>query len=136
MKGLFETHVGLVGKVMGMQLQRQNVVMSNVANVRTPGYRTRHLEFEDKLQTALALNDRGNIARTHNRHMPAFFNPEGFSPEMEKALTPHYIYGEDRVDLDKEMAVMAKTSLQYSALTTVMKSSFEGLRNIIQEGQK
>jgi flagellar basal-body rod protein FlgB len=121
---------------MSMQLQRQNVVMSNVANMRTPGYRTRRLEFEENLQAALSLNDRGKVSRTHEKHMPAVFTPEGFTPEMEKALKTHYVYGEDRVDLDKEMAVMAKTSLQYSALSTVIKSNFEGLRSLITEGQK
>ena len=34
MKSLFETHLNLVGRVMDMQLQRQNVVMGNVANVK------------------------------------------------------------------------------------------------------
>ncbi len=136
MKGMFEPHVGLVGKVMGMQLQRQNVVMSNIANMRTPGYKARKLEFENQLQQALALDQRGKISRTHEKHVPAVFNEEGFSPDMEKALRPHFVHGEDRVDLDKEMATMAKTSLHYSALTTIIKSNFEGLRNIITEGQK
>ncbi len=48
MKSLFESHVNLLGKVMDMQLQRQNVVMSNVANLKTPGYKARNLEFEDE----------------------------------------------------------------------------------------
>ena len=46
------------------------------------------------------------------------------------------MHGEDRVDLDKEMATMAKTNLHYSALTTVIRSKFEGLKQIITEGQK
>lgn len=136
MKGMFEPQVGLVGKVMGMQLDRQNVVMSNIANMRTPGYKARRLEFEEQLQSALALDQRGKISRTHEKHVPVAFNENGFSADMEKALHPHFVHGEDRVDLDKEMATMAKTSLHYSALTTVMKSNFEGLRNIITEGQK
>ena len=39
-------------------------------------------------------------------------------------------------EVDKEMATMAKTSLHYSALTSVIRSKFEGLKNIITEGQK
>jgi flagellar basal body rod protein FlgB len=34
------------------------------------------------------------------------------------------------------MAVMAKASLHYNALASVMRSKFEGLRAIITEGQK
>lgn len=136
MKGLFEPHMNLVGNVMNMQLQRQNVVMSNVANVKTPGYKPRVLEFEEQLQAALNLNAKGNITRTHEKHIPTAFDPNTFSAELDKEIKPRIVHGEDRVNLDKEMTAMAKTSLQYSAMSTVIKSGFDGLRNIITEGAK
>ncbi len=123
MKSLYETHVNLVGKVMDMQLQRQNVVMSNIANVRTPGYKPRELEFEKQLQAALGLDAKGRMTRTEDA-------------DWEKAAKPRVIHGEDRVNLDKEMAKMAKNSLHYTALSTVIRGNFEGVKNIIQEGQK
>ena len=136
MKSLFESHVNLVGKVMNMQLQRQNVVMSNIANLRTPGYRARTLEFEDQLQAALNLDARGKLSRTNEKHIPGGFDVNGFGPEWDKVINPRIIYGEDRVNLDKEMTSMAKASLHYSTLSTVMKHHFEGIRSIITEGQK
>ncbi len=136
MKSLIEPHVNLVGKVMNMQLQRQNVVMSNVANVKTPGYKPRVLEFEDQLQAALNLDSKGKLSRTHERHIPAGFDANGFSAEWDEELKPRIVHGEDRVNLDKEMSLMAKTSLQYNAMSTVIKSNFDGLRNIITEGAK
>ena len=136
MKSLFETHLNLVGRVMDMQLQRQNVVMSNVANVKTPGYKPLELEFEKELQSALNTDARGKLARTNQEHMPAVFDPEGFGPEWNKAFKPRVVHGEDRVNLDKEMAKMAKATLQYNALTTVIAKGFEGVKTIIQEGSK
>lgn len=136
MKSLFGTDVKLVGKVLDMQLQRQNVVTSNMANVKTPGYKARKLMFEDELQAALGLNGKGKLTRTHEKHMPVIMDPDGFSAEWEKAFKPRVVHGEDRVNIDKEMATMAKTSLHYNALATVMKSRFEGLKTLIQEGQK
>ena len=136
MKSLFDSDIGLLSKVLDMQLQRQNVVSSNLANVKTPGYKARKVSFEDELQAALGLDARGKMARTDVKHMPAVFDPKGFGPEWEKAFKPRIIHGEDRVDLDKEMALMAKTNLQYSALSSVIRSKFEGLRQMITEGQK
>lgn len=136
MKSLFDSDVGLVGKVLDMQLQRQNVVTSNMANIKTPGYRARKLTFEDELQAALGLDARGKMTRTDEKHMPVVFDPKSFGPEWSKAFRPRVVHGEDRVDLDKEMAVMAKTNLHYSAMTTVLRSKFEGVKQIIQEGQK
>ncbi len=136
MKSLIEPHVNLVGKVMDMQLQRQNVVMSNIANVKTPGYKPRVLEFEDDLQAALNLDSKGKLSRTNAGHIPGGFDANTFNASWDQELKPRIVHGEDRVNLDKEMATMAKTSLHYNALTTVMKSSFDGLKQIISEGGK
>lgn len=136
MKSLFESHVTLAGSVMNMHLQRQNVVMSNVANLKTPGYKPRVLEFEDELQAALNLDAKGKLSRTHENHVPGAFDINSVGPRIEEGLKPHTVHGEDRVNLDKEMATMAKTSLQYSALTSVVRQGFDGLRQIITEGAK
>lgn len=136
MKSLFDSDINLMSKVLDMQLQRQNVVTSNMANLKTPGYKARKLSFEDELQSALGLDTKGKMSRTDDKHMPSAFSADGFNADMTTAFRPRIVHGEDRVDLDKEMATMAKTSLHYSALTTVLRSKFEGLKTIIQEGQK
>ena len=41
MKSMFNSQIGLVSRVMDMQLQRQNVITSNLANVETPNYKPR-----------------------------------------------------------------------------------------------
>jgi flagellar basal-body rod protein FlgB len=68
--------------------------------------------------------------------MPATFNPENFGPEWSKQFKPRQIHGEDRVNLDKEMAKHAKTQLHYSALTQIMTKTFEGLSTIITDGKQ
>ena len=136
MKSLFNMQVGLVGKVMDMQLQRQNVISGNIANVETPNYKPRELTFEKELQSALGLDARGEMTRTESAHMPTNFSPDSFGPEWDKAIKPRVVHGEDRVNIDKEMAKHAKNQLQYTALTQVMAKSFEGLNNIILDGKQ
>jgi flagellar basal-body rod protein FlgB len=136
MKSLFSSQVGLVGKVMDMQLQRQNVIVSNLANIETPNYKPREIAFENELQAALGLDMRGRVSTTSNGHMPATFNPENFGPEWSKQFKPRQIHGEDRVNLDKEMAKHAKTQLHYSALTQIMTKTFEGLSTVITDGKQ
>lgn len=136
MKSIVEPHVRLMGNVMNMQLQRQNVIMGNIANVNTPQYKPRELTFEAELQSALNLDAKGKVTRTEAGHMPAAFDPDSFGPEWSKQFTPRVVHGEDRVNLDKEMVKMAKNNLQYTALSQITKSSFEGIKNIIQEGSK
>ena len=38
MKSLFSSQIGLVGTVMNMQLDRQNIIAGNLANIDTPNY--------------------------------------------------------------------------------------------------
>jgi len=134
MKTMFEQHVALTEKVMDMQLMRQNVVASNMANLTTPNYKARRLEFEENLQAALNLDARGKMTRDDDKHIPAAFQAETFGPDLEKDVPYRVIHGDDNVDLDKEMAVMAKNTLRYNTLTTVIKKSFDGLRDVIGEG--
>ena len=136
MKSLFNMEVGLVGKVLDMQLQRQNVIAGNLANVETPNYKPRELNFEEELQAALGLDARGRLSLTEPGHIPSTFDPEHFGPEWEKRLRPHLVYGEDHVDIDKEMAKHAKNQLQYSALTQVMAKTFEGINSVITDGKQ
>ncbi len=136
MKTLFEPSLVLVGKVMDMQLQRQNVIMSNIANVNTPKYRPLELSFEEELQKSLNLDAMGNVAKTQSGHIPSTFNVESFSSEFHKKFTPRYVPGEDRVNLDKEMMKINKNNLQYTTLSQITKSTFDGIQKMIAEGSK
>ena len=136
MKSLITNEMRLVGKVMSMELKRQNVIMGNIANVHTPGYKPRELTFEKELQAALGLDMTGRVTRTDKQHLPTTFDPESFGPEWEKSFKPRIIHGEDRVNIDKEVAKMTKNSLHYGALSQVIKGHFDGIKNIITEGSR
>ncbi|HDQ39842.1 MAG TPA: flagellar basal body rod protein FlgB [Desulfonatronum sp.] len=134
MKSMFRPHIHLTAKVLDMRLERQNVVAGNLANIKTPGYKARRLEFEEDLQAALGLDARGRMARTDPKHLPAVFDPNAFSADFIKSLRPRVVQGEDAVDLDKEMSLMAKNTLLYNTLVTTLHKNFEGLKTIISEG--
>ena len=136
MKGLFEHHLALTSKVLDMRLMRQNVVMSNLANIDTPNFKARRLNFEEDLQRALNMDARGKLSKTDTHHVPSVFDSENFGPNMESEMPYRIIHGEDNVDMDKEMAAMAKNTMMYNALTTVLKHNFQGLQTAISEGQK
>lgn len=136
MKTMFPRHMDVTAKVMDFQLQRQNIVSSNLANINTPGYKARTLEFEKDLQAALDLSDSGAVSRTHSQHMPSKFSVDDTEASVVKDLAPRVVQGLDNVDLDKEMAAMAKNNLLYATLATVIQKNFAGLKQAIQEGAK
>ena len=136
MREIFERHIQLTGKVMDLRLQRQNIVSGNIANVNTPGYKARHLEFEEKLQSAMNQNELGKMTRTVDSHMPAKFSPDGFQGDGITDFKAREVIGKDSVDLDKEMTQNAKNTMMYNALAMVIKKNFQGMQKVVQEGAK
>lgn len=136
MKALFDSNVALTGRVLDLRTERQNVVMSNLANIKTPQYKPLDLKWEEDLQAALGRDAKGKLTATQEQHLPAVFNAKTFNGDWTKAFRPHMVKGDDSVDLDKEMAKMAKNSMMYNALVTVVKTQFEGLKTAIMDGAK
>ncbi len=136
MRKLFGRHIQLTGTVMDLRLQRQNLVSGNIANINTPGYKARSLEFEEKLQNALNQNSLGKMTRTDGNHMPTKFSPVGFKGESISAFKGREVIGKDSVDLDKEMTSNAKNTMIYNALTQVIKKNFQGMNKVVKEGAK
>ena len=136
MKGIFGSHINLTAKVLDLRLERQNLVMGNISNVNTPEYKARRLEFEDKLQSALNQDARGKMTRTQKSHMPVVFSADGFQGDGIKDFKARHVYGEDSVDLDKEMTVLTKNGMMYNALASIIKKNFEGVQRVIQDGGK
>jgi flagellar basal-body rod protein FlgB len=133
MKHLFSQPMELTARVMDLRLERQNVVMANLANLHTPGYRARRLEFEQELQAALKQGA-GRLTRTSDKHMPVAFDPDSFDPRLLREFRPSVVQGQDSVDLDREMALLAKNTLLYNALATVIHKGFDGMSKVIAEG--
>ena len=136
MKSLFPDHIDLTARVMDFQIQRQNIVSGNLANINTPGYKAWTLEFEKDLQAALGISQNGPVSRTHPKHLPAKFSPDATEASVVRDLNPRVVQGTDNVDLDRETATMAKNTLMYNTLATVMQKNFSGMKQLIQEGGK
>ena len=136
MKTMYPDNIALLGKVMDLRLDRQNVVMTNLANQDVPSFKARRLEFEKELQSALGLDERGKMTLTSGNHLPTAFNAPGFQGNLEMGWKPRVVAGLDSVDMDKEMSIMAKNTLMYNALTDITKKSFEGLQRVITDGGK
>lgn len=136
MKGIFAEHLEISARVLDMRLERQNVVMSNIANLKTPGYRARRVEFENQLQEALRQTGRGKMSATDPGHLPVKFDKDGFGAGLVKEVRPRIIQGEDAVNMEQEVTVMAKNTMMYNALITALKHELTELKTVIQEGAR
>ena len=96
---------------------RQQLIASNIANVDTPGYHTKDINFQATMQQA---TDEGNDVQL----MPASSEVEGL-PERPDG---------NNVNIDRESLLMGETQLQYQMGVQLIKAEFHRLLIAIKEG--
>ena len=117
---------------------RQEVISHNIANVNTPNYRKTNLEFEDMLAREIYGDEPDGtlpMVRTHDKHLP--FKPSAFhaEPTMVEDHTTIMRVDDNNVDIDIEMATLAKNQLYYNALATEFGNYVSKLKTVITSGQ-
>ena len=94
---------------------RQQTIAANMANVDTPGYHTKDVNFQSAMRQAM---DTGEMQME-----PA---------SMEVASLPERPDG-NNVNIDRESMLMSETQLQYQMGVQLVKSQFHTLYTAIKE---
>src|SRR5689334_12980738 len=92
--------------------KRQQVLAANVANLDTPGYRTKDVTFAAELDGSLDMSSR--VIEVESK---------------EKG-------NGNNVDLDRELTEITKNGLQYVTLVQYLNQKIKTLRSAITEGGK
>jgi flagellar basal-body rod protein FlgB len=100
-------------KYMDLLSMRQKLIASNIANVDTPGYKTRDVDFESEFQSML----RGE-------------RPE--AKEVGGLLTNN---DGNNVNIDREARLLSENGLRFSAASQLLRSQFNTIRMAINEGK-
>lgn len=117
---------------------RHEVTANNIANVNTPNYRKSAVDFEDLLARELYGEEpdgKLKMVRTHDKHLP--FKPLDFhaTPTIIQDNTTIMRTDDNNVDIDIEMATMAKNQLYYNAIVTELSGHVARMKNVITSGQ-
>jgi len=120
---------------MNIRSTIQDVISSNIANINTPGYKCKNINFQKELNRILHPQDTIQLETTNKRHFK--IEPEkldGYEPEVE--YCENNVIGNDNnnVDLDKEMAKMSKNHLLYNADSQILVKEFKILKDVITQG--
>jgi flagellar basal-body rod protein FlgB len=117
--------VNLMGKVLNISSQRQRVIAGNIANVMTPGYTKKELNFEENLARAMGKQGLPGLLE-NKRHIPIGNPDNGRQPLITENLN------EGTVDMEKEMAASAENQLLYSTVTKLLSGKFRSLQLVIR----
>ena len=118
---------------------RQEVIANNIANVNTPNFRKSDLVFEDLLAEELyGPTDDGRLkpAKTHAKHLPPPDLPFYAMPQIVEDRSTLMRVDDYNVDIDIEMANLAKNQIYYNALATQMTNYINKMKSVITSGQQ
>ncbi|MCW2277948.1 flagellar basal body rod protein FlgB [Heliophilum fasciatum] len=136
MAGFFDTPLQrMLEQGLDAAALRHRVISNNLANVDTPGYKRQEVAFEDELAQALRQERSGLVGKTSNpRHLPINgVENADVKPKMITVNDEVFRNDKNNVDIDKEMAVLAKNTLWYDALITRTAGRLAGIKNVIRE---
>jgi flagellar basal-body rod protein FlgB len=132
MSSLSTPLIDLLGHALDLTAQRQSLVSQNIANIDTPGYHARDINFREELQQALSLaqtrEDQANETGQPDQEVAA---PAPFVREV-----PGLIERPDgnNVNIDRESLLLAQNQLQYQTEVAVLRSEFSRVQQAISGG--
>jgi flagellar basal-body rod protein FlgB len=130
-----KTNIPLLGKALDAYALRQKVIASNIANISTVGYRSQTVQFEDELAGALQGSQISGT-QTNARHMeigaPSPADPVAQVVDTNRAGDVPNRSGVNDVDIDNEMAELAKDQIQFRFAARMITDVFRGIQKSIR----
>lgn len=130
---LSSPRVAVLEQALSASSLRQNVISNNIANVNTPGYKKSEVSFESMLQSAIA-GEKLPMVKTNERHLTLQKNGIP-NPEINAVTNTSIRMDGNNVDIDMEMAELAKNSIYYNAVAQQLGNYFSGIKSAIKEGR-
>lgn len=114
---------------------RHNVISNNIANVNTPGFKKSEVAFESILAAELSpSNGKLKMIRTQEKHLP-MARVNAIAPQINEINSTTMRTDGNNVDIDVEMADMAKNNIYYNANVRQLSGYFSGIKSVIN-GQR
>ena len=122
---IFDRTMQMVQDRLSLSSTNQKLIASNLANIDTPGYKTKSLSFDDTLRQSLE-NHVLQMVRTNSGDMA----PDDPVAALEKTSV---VQG-GPVDLDTQMVNLTKNSLEYQYMIAMLDKKFTMLKTAITDG--
>lgn len=124
-------YINLLDNSGDISWQRQTLIMNNIANDDTPGYKRQDIEFDSVL--------RRELINTHERSLERAVNvlgkPENYVEGIEYTDYENYSYRLDgnNVDMDTENVELASEQLRYQALMTSVNNEVSRFKSVLRQ---
>jgi flagellar basal-body rod protein FlgB len=107
-----------LGRFLDLTVFRHSLITSNLANIDTPGYRTRDINFKQELERAGGESEFATFSPTARPVQGLLERPDG-----------------NNVSMEREGLLLAETQLRFQAAVQLLRVEFHRLASAINEGK-
>lgn len=115
-----------IEKALDVAWKRNEIISENIANVDTPGYKRKDVQFKEyftsELKNSSISNSKSKLANSEN--IRVIYDNSNYSYRLDG----------NNVDPEREMAIMAENTIRYFTLINRLSSQFSKIRTIIKGG--
>jgi flagellar basal-body rod protein FlgB len=132
MLGRIFNKTGILEKSLDAAWARNEAISQNIANVDTPNYKKKTVEFEQYLSDAI---DQSRMKNYSSSKLAKTLDSIDIKVTTDNKFLSTRQDG-NNVDIDSEAASLAKNSIRYNTLAQSLSSSFNRLKSVISEGKR
>jgi len=116
-------------QALNASMVQQRTITSNISNVDTPNYKRQTVSFQDNLREATK-----NLQsyKSNPKHVPFSNEKNSLNPVVKTDQRTVNQSNGNNVDMDVEMAELAKNQLWYNAMVEKTNSQFRDLQTAIR----
>ncbi len=118
-------YINVLKKAADASWKRDEIIANNIANVDTPGYKRKDVQFESYLMSSM-LGDGSLDRRVANAKLSSL---EATVYTDNAALS--YRMDGNNVDIDTETANLAENQIRYYALMDSMTQEFSRIKSVL-----
>ena len=121
----FDTAFGIHERALDLRAQRLEVIASNIANVDTPHYKARDVDFKSVLNDA-----QQTLSTTQVGHMKS--SAAGEQSNLVYSIPFNTSLDGNTVELSVEQAKYGKAAAQYQATLRFIEGDISGIRKALR----
>ena len=121
-------YINVLDKAADASWTRESLITNNIANVNTPNYKRRDLNFESVLNEQLGSCKHESLDAKMRTVDLGQLNPMIYTDHSSLS----YRLDGNNVDIDTEEAELASEQIKYQALTTSISKEFSRMKSVIK----
>ncbi len=125
-----KTGIPLYGRMAKVASASQKATASNIANVATPGYKAKSVDFKSEMKRFLSAKSTISPTTTDSRHIPVGTPSNGIRVAEMRGIEGSS--GINNVDIEKEMMNLSENQLLYEFSAKKLARTFGVLRAAIR----